>query len=327
MVASVTAVFSVEPVVQHYEWGDPAFIPALLGVEPDGRPWAELWLGTHPNGPSRLTDGRLLSELTGELPYLLKVLAAARPLSLQTHPNPEQARDGFGRGVYPDPNPKPELLCALTRFEALCGVRPIDKTVALLHELDLHPLARMLVSDGVGAIVEGLYRGTIDARPVIAACATSERPEAGWVRRLDAMYPGDPSVAVTLLLNHVVLEPGQTLRLDAGNLHAYLKGAGIELMGASDNVVRGGLTVKEVDVDDLLRVFDTSELADPVLADGDRFDLPAAGVALLKVEPGTYHLATGHELGIDMQGRTLYWQPGDELTAEVTTYVVTPLAA
>ena len=123
----------------------------------------------------RLADGRLLSDATGELPYLLKVLAAGRPLSLQTHPNAEQARDGFERGVYADPNPKPELLCALTPFEALCGVRPIADTAVLLHELDLHPLARMLASDGTGAIVEGLYRGAIDPIPVIDACASSER--------------------------------------------------------------------------------------------------------------------------------------------------------
>jgi mannose-6-phosphate isomerase len=322
---SVVAVTRVEPVVQHYEWGDPVFIPSLLGVEPDGRPWAELWLGTHPNGPTRFADGRPLSEATGELPYLLKVLAAAHPLSLQTHPNPQQARDGFERGVYADPNPKPELLCALTPFEALCGVRPIAATVSLLHELDLHPLARMLASDGPGAIVEGLYRRTIDPLPVIAACSSSERPEARWVRRLDAMYPGDPSVAVTLLLNLVVLEPGQTLRLDAGNLHAYLHGAGVELMGASDNVVRGGLTVKPVDVDELLRVFDTSELADPVLPDGHRFDLPAAGVSLLRLDTGDHHVASGHELAVDLDGGCSYWAPGDELTAEATTYVVTPL--
>jgi mannose-6-phosphate isomerase len=322
---SVVAVPTVQPVIQHYEWGDPTFIPSLLGQQPDGRPWAELWLGTHPNGPTHLDDGRPLSEVVGELPDLLKVLAAAQPLSLQTHPNAEQARDGFARGVYPDANPKPELLCALTPFEALCGVRPIDATASLLHELELHPLARMLASDGTAAVVEGLYRGTIDPQPVIDACSASERSEARWVRRLDAMYPGDPSVAVTLLLNLVVLEPGQALRLDAGNLHAYLHGAGVELMGASDNVVRGGLTVKPVDVDELLRVFDSSALSDPLLPDGNRFDLPAAGVSLLRLEPGDRHVASGHELGIDLAGGTNYWPPGDELTADATTYVVTPL--
>jgi len=316
----------VKGVVQHYAWGDPRFIPALLGVEPDGRPWAELWLGTHPNGPSHLRDGRPLSDLTGELPYLLKVLAAAQPLSLQTHPNAEQAREGHARGSFVDPSPKPELLCALTPFEAFCGVRPVDDTVTLLHELDMHPLARMLTADGVGAVVEGLYRGSIDAQPVIDACSASNRGEARWVRELHAMYPDDPSVAVTLLLNLVALAPGQSIRLDAGNLHAYLHGAGIELMGASDNVVRGGLTVKQVDVDELLRVFDPTPLVDPVLPAGGRFDLPAAGVGLRRLRRGDRQIASGHELSIDMEGRARYAAPGDELVAEATTYVVTPLS-
>ena len=184
----------------------------------------------------------------------------------------------------------------------------------------------MLTVDGVGAVVEGLYRGSIDPRPVIDACATSDRSEARWVRELNAMYPDDPSVAVTSLLNLVTLAPGQTIRLDAGNLHAYLHGAGIELMGASDNVVRGGLTVKQVDVDELLRVFDPTPLADPVLPADGRVDLPAAGVGLLCLRRGDRHTATGHELSIDMEGRTRYAAPGDELLAEATTYVVTPLA-
>jgi mannose-6-phosphate isomerase len=323
--SNVGPVQDVEGVVQHYAWGDPTFIPTLLGIEPDGRPWAELWLGTHPNGPTRLRDGRLLRELTGELPYLLKVLAAAQPLSLQTHPNARQARDGYARGHYVDPNPKPELLSALTPFEAFCGVRPLDATLELLHELDLHPLARVLTADGVSAVVEGLYRGSIDPQPAINACATSSRAEAHWVRELNGMYPNDPSIAVTLLLNLVTLAPGETIRLDAGNLHAYLHGAGIELMGASDNVVRGGLTVKDVDVDELLRVFDPTPLAEPVLPPGDRFDLPAAGVSLLCLRGGDRRIAAGHELSIDIAGRQRYAGPGDELVAEATTYVVAPL--
>ena len=119
----------VTGVVQHYAWGDPTFIPELLGVEPDGTPWAELWLGTHPNGPTVTTDGTPLAALVGELPYLVKVLAAAEPLSLQVHPNAEQAVEGFARGAYPDDAAKPELLCALTPFDALCGIRPVDATL------------------------------------------------------------------------------------------------------------------------------------------------------------------------------------------------------
>ena len=156
-------------VVQHYAWGDPEFIAQLLGRTPDGTPHAELWLGTHPNGPTTLADGTPLRDVTGELPYLLKVLAAAEPLSLQAHPNAEQAVDGFARGVYPDDRAKPELLVALTPFEALCGVRPADATVDVLNELGARDLASLVASEGPGAALTGLYRGELDPRPVVAA--------------------------------------------------------------------------------------------------------------------------------------------------------------
>src|SRR5690606_16102872 len=119
------------------------------------------------------------------------------------------------------------------------------------------------------------------------------RAEAGWVCRLADRYPGDPSVAVTLLLNLVELEPGEAIRLDAGNLHSYLHGAGVELMAPSDNVVRGGLTSKPVDVDELLRVVDPTPLADPVLPAGRPYELPTAGIGLARVDPGGTRLATG----------------------------------
>jgi len=311
--------------VQHYAWGDREFVPRLLGVEPDGTPWAELWLGTHPSGPAHLADGTQLAEVTGPLPYLLKVLAAAEPLSLQTHPNAEQARQGHARGIYPDDQPKPELLVALTAFEALCGVRPVPDTIALLDELGSGDgeLARVLTTDGAGAAIVGLYRGTIDPAPVVAACAGNDRPEAVTIRQLDDRYPGDPSVAVALLLNRVTLAPGQAIRLDAGQLHAYLHGAGIELMGASDNVVRAGLTIKPVDVDELLRITDPTPLPDPVLPATDVFDLPAAGVRLVRLDPGATHRAVAHEIAIETDGTAWYVAPGERYVPQRTAYVVT----
>lgn len=312
-------------VVQHYAWGDPTFIPELLGVDPDGRPWAELWLGTHPNGPATLADGRPLAEVTGDLPYLLKVLAAAEPLSLQVHPTAAQAADGFARGVYPDDRAKPELLVALTRFEAFCGVRPLGATLDLLVELGAGELIEHLGTHGVAATVADLYHSHLDPMSTIAACATSDRPEAVWVRQLADRYPGDPSVAVTLLLNHVVLQPGEALHLTAGNLHAYLSGAGIELMGASDNVVRGGLTVKPVDVDELLRILDPAPLADPVMTDtvDGRYPLADARCSLLRVDAGHTHTSTGDELSISLDGRAHYLPAGAVLTPSATTFVVT----
>jgi mannose-6-phosphate isomerase len=311
--------------VQHYAWGDPVFLPRLLGVEPDGRPWAEWWLGTHPVAPSSLADGRPLADVTGPLPYLLKVLAAAEPLSLQTHPTADQARDGFARGVLPDDAAKPELLCALTDFEAFCGVRPAAATLALLEELGATDLAGIVRTDGPGAALVALYRGRLSPDAAVAACERSDRPEAVWVRRLESRYPGDPSVAATLLLNHVRLAPGDAIHLAAGNLHAYLGGAGIELMGASDNVVRGGLTVKPVDVDLLLEIVDPTPLEHPVERGPARCHaLAEVGVTLERIDAGDRHRADGHELAVDLDGGAWYVAPGDELTATATTYVVRP---
>jgi mannose-6-phosphate isomerase len=289
-------------IVQHYDWGSTDAIPKLLSRPPDGRPWAEWWLGTHPNAPSTLDDGTALSTLSGELPYLLKVLAAAEPLSLQTHPSKAQAEKGFAReksaGVpasspsrlYHDPNAKPELLCALTKFEALCGIRPADDTIALLKELRAFHLADEVINNGVGAVIEHLYRRNIDLYPTIDVCSRRSEPEARLVAALATAYPNDPSVVVTLLLNRVVLRPGEAIYLTPGNLHAYLHGVGVEVMGASDNVIRGGMTTKHVDVAELLTVLDTSPLVDPVLrptavAPGvSRYDTPEAPFRLWRYE-------------------------------------------
>jgi mannose-6-phosphate isomerase len=311
--------------IQHYAWGDTHFIPDLLGWPADGRPWAELWLGTHPSGPSKLADGSDLRDLTGELPYLLKVLAADQPLSLQVHPTREQAIDGYARGVYPDDRAKPELLCALTPFEAFCGIRPTDATLELLDEIGAVDLARSIRDLGVPAVITGLYRGSIDPRPAINACRSSSRPEATWVRTLDERYPGELSVAVALLLNYVKLAPGEALHLTAGNLHAYLHGAGIELMGASDNVVRGGLTVKHVDVDELLRIVDTTPLDEPIMTDAaiaGRYPLPEARCELVRLEVGATHTSTGQELAISLDGATTYLPLGSRYTPKATAFVV-----
>ena len=314
----------VTGVVQHYDWGDTTFIPELLGVTTDGTPWAELWLGTHPNGPTVFDDGTPLREQTGELPYLLKVLAAVQPLSLQVHPTAEQAADGFARGIYPDDRAKPELLCALTPFDALCGIRPIAQTLTLLGALGADSLATTVRNDGIAVTIEGLYRGRVDPHPTIVACARSDRPEAQLVQRLAGQYPDDPSVVVTLLLNRVTLRPGQALHLTAGNLHAYLSGAGVELMGASDNVVRGGMTAKHVDVDELLRILDPTPLAQPVMsATHGRDPLPEAGCTLVRVEPGRTHTSTGDELAVSLAGTTLYLAPGTVVTPTSPMFVVT----
>ena len=170
-----------------------------------------------------------------------------------------------------------------------------------------------------------LYRGRIPIQPIVAAAATSDRPEASWVRRLAERYPGDPSVAATLLLNHVRLAPGEAIRLGPGNLHAYLGGAGIELMGASDNVVRGGLTVKPVDVDDLLAVLDPTPLDDPCSAPAVEYPLSGTSIRLVRLVGPATREATADELVVTSDGRTLHLSPGDVLDVAdgVTAYVAT----
>jgi mannose-6-phosphate isomerase len=278
---------------QHYAWGDSSAIPEMVGEAADGRPWAEWWIGTHALAPSTVGDGSSLHSVAGDLPYLLKLMAAAQPLSLQTHPDAVGAKEGFEREeqmgvprdsparVYRDPYAKPEMLCALTTFDTLCGFRPVDDTVSLLHELDAHDLAVFLQHEKLATTVAALYRGEFDTASTIKACRQHDRAEANLVTELAAMYPGDPSVVVTLLLNRVLLRAGEAVFLGPGNLHAYLRGFGVEVMGNSDNVVRGGMTVKHVDVEELLAVLDFEPLADPT-------------VRVTEVEPGCWRYETPH---------------------------------
>ncbi|MDP1922058.1 MAG: mannose-6-phosphate isomerase, class I [Myxococcales bacterium] len=291
--------FRLENAVQRYAWGSLTSIPALLGLPASGGPQAELWVGAHPTAPSKV-NGRSLEALIAEapgpmlgaqveqrfgprLPFLLKVLAAAKPLSLQAHPSLLQAQAGFANeeaaGVprmaahrnYRDPNHKPELLCALTPFRAMCGFRRVDETKALLAGLGvpaLAPFLEALQQGGLSSLFERVMTvPAADRAPLVAAvvAACASRPPAGFAAEcanavaLEQEYPGDVGVIGALLLNLVTLKPGEALALGAGNLHAYLEGTGVELMANSDNVLRGGLTPKHVDVPELLRVLDFTD--------------------------------------------------------------------
>lgn len=290
--------YALENSIQHYAWGSKNRLSDLLGKAPSGQPEAELWVGAHAKAPSRLEDGRSLLELIdgeperclGErnvqafgprLPYLLKILAVEAPLSLQAHPNREQARAGFLReeeaGVpigarhrtYKDDNHKPELLCALTPFEALCGFRPAAESAELFERLALEDES-WAVALRRGNGLKGVFRRLMELPPgvkrttvegVLRACGRQSKDPTGpfaasiqWALRLGEAYPGDVGVVASLLLNHVALEPGQAIYLGSGQLHAYLSGVGVELMANSDNVVRGGLTPKFVDVEQLQQI-------------------------------------------------------------------------
>lgn len=290
--------------VMPYAWGSRTAIASLTGrPSPSSDPEAELWMGAHPVAPSMLDrDGARASleevvaraperELGAEvvralgprLPFLLKVLAAAEPLSLQAHPSAEEARAGFEdeerRGIplgapersYKDAFHKPELLCALTPFDAMSGFRAVDETLRLFDLLavaELEPLLRPLRASrdarGLAETFRALMTVPADQRPslvsaTVAACARGAGDfvaERALVERLAAIHPGDVGVVSSLFLALVHLEPGEAIYLDAGNLHAYVEGTGIEVMASSDNVLRGGLTKKHVDVPELLRVLD-----------------------------------------------------------------------
>lgn len=254
--------------VQHYAWGDSSFIPALLGTPVDGRPHAEWWLGTHHVAPSVISGtGAPLSTVTGEMGMLVKVLSCDQPLSLQTHPTREQASRGFARenaaGLavddprrnYRDGNPKAEMLIALTGFSALCGFADIDSSVENMATWGWDEEAEMLDLYGIDGYMLWAFdqRGPVDV---------SQCPE--WLRQVADAHPADRALRVAPLLNHVTLSPGQAICLPAGNLHAYLRGAGLEVMQSSDNVIRAGFTAKPVDVTEVQHVVDTSVLADPV---------------------------------------------------------------
>jgi mannose-6-phosphate isomerase len=296
--------------VRFYPWGSRTVIPELLGQPvPADRPWAELWVGAHPDEPSVLSNGtpldkaieqdpdallgRGVRERFGErLPFLMKVLAAEQPLSLQAHPTTEQAQAGFvaeeAAGVphddatrtFKDPFHKPELLLALTTFEALCGFRPVEESLHCLAKLqvpELKPTIAALARGGLRAAIPQLLALDAARRDELVGAAAeaaarfvaAHDPEFintyRWAATLAQTYPGDPGVVISLMCNHLKLAPGEAVFLPAGNLHAYLSGAGIEVMASSDNVLRGGLTGKHVDLAALIEVLDFTDGRVPVL--------------------------------------------------------------
>lgn len=285
----------LEPTVRAYAWGSRTFLAGLRGRPvPSAEPEAELWFGAHPSGPAVLQragapvplDVAIAADPVGELgtrhaasgrlPFLVKLLAADAPLSIQVHPDAAAAAAGFAAeeaaGVprdaaarrFPDPWAKPEVLVALTPVRARCGLRALDDLAPTLAAL-----APTLVGRGdAGALVRDLLgRSAVDAAALVAdATAAAERvaddaplgvrQDAATLRELAARYPGDVGCLVALLLVPVALAPGEALVVPPGTLHAYLEGAGLEVMGASDNVLRAGLTSKHVDRAALLEVAD-----------------------------------------------------------------------
>ncbi|WP_250442545.1 mannose-6-phosphate isomerase, class I [Actinotalea sp. C106] len=325
---------------QPYAWGSTTAIPELVGLEATDQPVAEWWLGAHPSAPSvvhaedgavpldaylsRHAEAALGADVVARfgtaLPYLLKLIAAECPLSLQVHPHVDRARAGFDAeeeaGVplgaahrnYKDRNHKPELVYALTTFEALCGFRAPRRAAELLAGLDA-PLATELhdvlaaepspagIRTAFQLLLEPATRPSAEAvGEVVEACRArlesgSPSPRADrTVALLGEHHPGDPGVVTSLLLNPVTLQPGDAMFVPAGGVHAYLRGLAVEVMASSDNVLRAGLTPKHIDIPELL----------------DNVDYVAAPP--IRIAPETFYGAT-----------KVFYAPVDDFELSVTT--------
>ena len=289
------SILKLENEVKHYAWGSSKYIPELLDIaNPESQPFAELWMGAHPSAPSRIpslsTDlltyiernhDKVFGNITSasSLPFLFKVLAAGAPLSIQAHPNAQQAQKGFEsenrKGIpltapdrnYKDRNHKPEVLCALTPFWAMHGFRSvsdISKDLSYCSNSTSSKLLRTIEKDGLQAFFKTLMElenseFTAFTEALIETTRNSKDPRWGWLQRLYKAYPGDKGTIGPLFLHVQKLEPGEALYVPAGVLHSYLSGMGIELMASSDNVLRGGLTQKHIDIPELLSILKFEE--------------------------------------------------------------------
>ena len=359
--------------IRPYAWGSRTAIARLTGRLPGDRPEAELWMGAHPGAPSRTDRGngpepldrviardpvrelgeRVAGRFGPRLPFLLKVLAAEHALSVQVHPTTEQAEAGYAaeqaagvpldapHRIYKDAHHKPEMLCALSEFDALCGFREpaatadllaalhlpvLDPWIALLRTADPEAALRTVLTE---ALDTDRPRGTAAALALAAAledAAGASGPDARTYAAYAAAardYPADPGLVAALLLNHVRLQPGEALYLDAGVPHAYLHGTGVEVMANSDNVLRCGLTPKHVDVDALAAVVDfrpgppSRVPATPGPGGEIHYRAPAAEFALSRLDlSGTVTLDDdGPQILLCTEGgATLHQHPGPSLT-------------
>lgn len=331
--------------IQEYAWGSTRAIVDLLGLKnPQNKPQAELWMGDHWKAPSLVQhNGQWVSlrdlieknpeailgkktsqNFNNRLPFLFKVLAAAKPLSIQAHPDSQQAREGFQRENaqkipldaphrnYIDSNHKPECICALTRFWVLSRFRKIPAILSYLKKLNLGQLQTELTEFRQQPTPEGLKRfytalmsmnrgrqkEVVDEALGRAGRFAKEDPVFEWMLRIADDYPADIGVLSPILLNLACLQPGQAIFLNAGELHAYLEGLGVELMANSDNVLRGGLTPKHVDVPELLRVlkFESSDikLLEPRESIANEFVYPTPTsefvLSVIKLKPGAVYV-------------------------------------
>lgn len=256
-----------------YAWGSDHLIQDLTGLGTIGEPAAEVWFGAHKTAPSNIlgTEGTL-ADLVPELGFLVKLLAAKKPLSIQAHPTRARAQEQFqaGHKSYSDANHKPEVIIAITEFEALCGFRPAsdvlnDLTSLAQHNPVFEPWLAALASGGMRSALQFAFENNLSLELAKSVSVLGLKQQE-LLQRLSADFPGDVGVMIgSLLLQRVVLSPGQALFMPAGNIHSYLQGFGVEVMASSDNVLRGGLTPKHIDVLELMQILNFDDQKDPLV--------------------------------------------------------------
>jgi mannose-6-phosphate isomerase len=341
-------ILRLEGAIQNYDWGSRTVLAALQGRPPGDLPEAELWLGAHPRGPAQVItpegsrvplaawverDPRgvlgdaAFARFGARLPFLLKMLAVERALSLQAHPDAEQARSGYAREqrddvaaharLYVDEHAKPELVVAHTRFRALCGFQSLAAIRAHFQRLELGDLApaenavegnwlraffaRWFATDAAELRAPRLGRALAAAVRVAADDAS-----AALMLQLAAQHPGDPGILAPLLLHAIDLAPGEAMFLEAGELHCYLEGTAAEIMSSSDNVLRAGLTTKHRAADELLRIGRFASRRPEVLRETQRapgvgvFATPAAEFELGSVTVGAENVVVAGDRSVDV---------------------------
>ena len=284
----------LSPNIQHYHWGDYSFIPELQGRPKGDQPEAELWMGAHPTSPSRTVEsdrglddiistepqntlGPQAGDFQNELPFIMKILAIREPLSIQVHPNAQQAEEGFtsaqsnlnGAQSYSSPRGKEEVVCALTETDLKFGFREVNEIYAIIDAVGHSDFSRLKESlsretsaEGLKEAIQKILSTDSDTIRSIAETVLSSdmsatvinEKETKYFMSLVETYPDDPGLLLFLLMNFITLEPGDFLYVSPGVTHAYLRGNVVEITSNSDNVIRCGLTPKHINVDEFFSI-------------------------------------------------------------------------
>ena len=365
--------------VKNYPWGSRSELNQRFNIpNPDDQPQAELWMGVHPSGISQVVcdnETLALSELIardsigmlgvttverfGDLPFLLKILAADKALSIQVHPEKAAAEEGYAKALqmgvsdipdYNDDNHKPELVYAITPFVAMNGFRELPSIVRNIKALNIPELDRVADAlaeqqnpQGLETFFQSLMQISLDSKTQAIAeivsngAARFEPSLAGIMRTLNQQYPNDIGVLAPLYLNCVTLQPGEAMFLYPGTLHAYIQGTAVEVMASSDNVLRAGLTNKKINPGELIKCTRfiptpaSSLLMTPQRTDGrDQYPVPVEDFqfSLFSAVDNQKIMTSSAGIVLVIEGSaSLCHECGEELTLDVGESAFIPASA